>query len=501
MNIQRVSSAPSLLALIAGAVLLCGQTAFAAYFPLEITAPRGDLPAQHRMLKAYPGVPYNIRAAVVGGTYPFVYALSDAPAGMTINPATGEIIWPSPMAGTTSVTLSVTDYEGTRVSQTWSIAVGTSGFRFVDAVSGSSSATGAINSPWRTLADVYNNAGANDIVYFRSGTYNVNGIPTSSSGAELRVEFDQGDGKSVMWLAYPAASPVIDFQYISTDTPRIRLTGATIYIEGFEARRIGVMGFQVAHSGSRGSIFRKMNMHDLLRGVDGSNSAFIMTVWTGGVGEPAGMVVQDSIFANNLGTSAAVKFYSTRKLLVENCTIISSDSEALALKMDDIQYTVRGNTLSNIRGAGLGGSMMNRGPGHYGEFAFNNVKDASNLGAIVVNQNGEAGPVYIYRNTFQGRAFVQNTDSADGPFTFAFNVIVNNDSGTPSGSHIYQQSVTAPSRIILSNNLVGYPSENIVDANGFLTAAYATYRGAVGHEIAGANTPSAPRNLRLVPTP
>jgi hypothetical protein len=419
---------------------------------------------------------------------------------MAIDPSTGVITWPNPTASAAAM-LSVTDSEGTRVSQTWSITVGTAGFKFVDAVNGSSSGTGAISAPWRTLADVHTQGAGNDIVYFRSGTYNVNGIATGASGAELRVEFDQGDGNPVMWLAYPGAAPVIDFQFVSTDTPRIRLTGGTIYIEGFEARRIGVMGFQVGHTG-RGSVFRKLNMHDLLRGVDGSNGAFIMTQWTGGSGEAIGMVVQDSSFTNNTGASAALKFYSTRKLLVENCVINSSDSEALALKMDDIQYTARGNTLSNIRGAGLGGSMMNRGPGHYGEFAFNNVKDASSLGAIVVNQNSEAGVVYVYRNTLQGRVLIQNTDSADGPFTFASNVIVNNDSGTPSGSHIYHQSVTAPSRIILQNNLVGSPSNGIVDANGVLTAAYASYKGLVGHEIGtgsgSVGLPTAPANLRIV---
>ena len=98
------------------------------------------------------------------------------------------------------------------------------------------------------------------------------------------------------------------------------------------------------------------------------------------------------------------------------------------------------------------------------------MRDGGSLGALRLNQNGESRRIFVYRNTFQGRIQVQNTDAADGPFTLSNNVIVNNDSGTPSGSHVFHSAVSAPSRIILSNNLVGYPSDNIVDTNGNLTA-------------------------------
>lgn len=482
--------------LVVAVALTCAGSASAANYPLEITAPRSTLPSQHRLLRAYPGLLYNIRAAVVGGAYPYVFVLSNAPAGMTINPTTGEINWPNPAANASNITLTVTDAESTQVSQSWSITVGTSGFKFVDAVNGSSGGTGAIGSPWRTLADVYSRGTGNDIVYFRAGTYTTAGLPTIDSGAELKTEFDQA-ARPVMWLAYPGAAPVLDFLYTSSATPRIRLLGSSIYLDGFEVTRIYAMGFQIGHSGGRGSIFRRMNMHDLLNGVDGANSAFIMTMNTGAGAEGYGMVVQDSVFNNTRGTAAALKFYYTNRLLVEDCVFTNSNgSETIAVKMRNRQFTIRANEFSAINGEAIGGNMFDgddaNDHGHYGEIGFNNVRD----GTLVLNLQSEAGPTYVFRNTFQDRVLVTNTTSDDGPFTFTNNVIVNSDNGTPSGSHVHHQNVSAPSRVVLVNNLTGFPSNNIVTPTGDLTAAYASYAGTHGH-LAGYR-PRSPTNVRVI---
>ena len=93
--------------------LMTTEAAFAAPYPLEITAPRANLPSTHRMVRAYPGLLFNIRAAVVGGMYPFTYSLNNAPSGMTINSQTGEMNWPNPTSNA-SPTLVVRDAEGAR---------------------------------------------------------------------------------------------------------------------------------------------------------------------------------------------------------------------------------------------------------------------------------------------------------------------------------------------------------------------------------------------------
>lgn len=107
-----------------------------ARYPLELVSPREAgtspspddgspaIPAGHRIFRAYPGLEYNIRAVVLGGSYPFRFELSDAPAGMTIDSRTGEIRWPKPSGEQSRPTITVTDAEGTTRSSPWMIKVG-----------------------------------------------------------------------------------------------------------------------------------------------------------------------------------------------------------------------------------------------------------------------------------------------------------------------------------------------------------------------------------------
>lgn len=53
--------------------------AYGNHQPLEIIAPKeagtGDpaIPATHRVFRAYPGIQYEFKAQVIGGTYPYVF--------------------------------------------------------------------------------------------------------------------------------------------------------------------------------------------------------------------------------------------------------------------------------------------------------------------------------------------------------------------------------------------------------------------------------------------
>ena len=260
-------------------------------YPLEIASPKavGDSPngmdPEHRIYRAYPGLEYDIRVAAIGGNYPFTYALANAPAGMTIDATTGEIVWPDPQDDANDITVTVTDSSGAEVAETWSIAVGTAGFSFVDGVNGDSGGAGTIDDPWRTLADVHTNGGPDGIVYFRGGaTYTVDGMPIDNVGTdEERIEFDESL-QPVMWLAHPddETRPVIDFGYTGEGegaiVPRIRLSGANIYLDGLETTRSFRMAFQIGRFGEHGSTFRRLHMHDTGPGLDGGNSAFIMYI-------------------------------------------------------------------------------------------------------------------------------------------------------------------------------------------------------------------------------
>lgn len=468
------------------------QSGFAANYPLELTnikAAGTGLDSNNRIYRAYPGLLYNIRAAVIGGDYPYTFSLSNAPAGMTINANTGEISWPSPQASA-QPTITVRDVAGVQVSATWPIEVTTSGFRFVDAARGAAGAAGTAASPWRTMADVYNSAGANDIVYFRAGTYNQLSLPrTGGGGPWERVEWS---GRSRMWIAYPGERPVIDFGYQAGGSefgPLIRLDGQNAYIDGFETRNSHVMAFQVSGGAAT---FRKVNMHHHGPGGDGTNASMIMTTTEAPNNY---MVIQDSQFHDS--QDVMIKIYAQRKMLIED-SIFYNTTDAIELKDYAEQFTLRGNIFYNVSDMAIGGNMHESATS--GEFLFNYVR-AANV-ALDINQDAMASRIYTYRNTLVGRVRVRNTDGSDGPFYFSHNVIVSNDAGTPSGSHLHYESVSAPSRVIQTNNLAGFPSDNIVDANGNLTPAFAGYAGTHGHQRGSGPTltlPSAPRNLRIVP--
>ncbi len=51
---------------------LLSASVFAANYPLEIIQPQPNLDINNRFYKAYPGLEYNVRLAVIGGDYPFL---------------------------------------------------------------------------------------------------------------------------------------------------------------------------------------------------------------------------------------------------------------------------------------------------------------------------------------------------------------------------------------------------------------------------------------------
>ena len=109
-----------------------------ANYPLEITQPQAGLDTTNRFYKAYPGLEYNIRLAVISGSYPYVHELTTAPTGMTIDATTGEIQWDNPTTSGSphSVTAKVTDSDSSTDTGSWTITVTTDGFYFLDAVNG-----------------------------------------------------------------------------------------------------------------------------------------------------------------------------------------------------------------------------------------------------------------------------------------------------------------------------------------------------------------------------
>jgi hypothetical protein len=480
--------------------LFASMQTFAANYPLELVSPRavGTAPvsgnaainAQNRIFKAYPGIEYNIRAVVVGGAYPYSFTLSGAPAGMTINAQTGEIRWPNPTGTSVTPTITITDSEGTTRTSPWTITVTTAGFKFVDAVNGSTAGTGAINSPFRTLVDMIARSTVGDIVYFRTGTYSPLGLPRASVGTPWeRIEIENNQPN--IWIAYPGESPILDFGFNSTSGEPgviVRMSNNNLYVDGFETRNSRIIGFQVDR-GSYG-VFRRLRMHDhnmIRANLDGTNASLIMTLG-GQAGEWSQyLAIQNNEFYN-VPSDMALKIYQQWKMVIED-NLFRDMFFGTELKADMPQFTYRANTHVRMTGRSIGGNM-HEGSTH-GEINFNLVNSPSGQAALDVNQDGMAGRIDIYRNTLMGPVWLRGTDANDGPFRFYDNVIINSD----SGSHIYYMGTVDASRVMISNNLTGSSGSGIVDGSGLLTSAYAQYRGVRGHELANVVRPRPPTGL------
>ena len=490
-------------ALAAAGLLAASQPVRAANYPLEVTnirpAGTGGLTANYRVYRAYPGLEYNIRAAVVGGAYPYTFTLSDAPTGMTVD-ARGVISWPSPQASA-SPTLTVRDQEGSQVSATWNITVDGGSFRFVDAVNGNDANAGNQAAPWRTLSKVYSSATGTQIVYFRAGTYTVAGIPVRAQDHPQGEEFIPWDGvqKSATWLAYPGdARPTLDFGYTGSgqpynsgdSVPRLKINGPNLYVDNMRFYRCMTMCFQVNHGGQVGTTFRRNVFDTGGPGIDGGNSAFIMFVAAGGANSLY-TVVQDNEFMNlKRGTAnSGLKLYTLTKPLIEDNSFHEFDAatESLAIKAAIVQYTVRGNRFYNVC-SGIVGNMDDYAGGDNtrGEILFNSVivRGPEPTWALHFNQNGTAGETFIYRNTLVGPVVAFGVGPGSGPFRLSQNVIVSEDGGSPRGSRITHYEVRDASRIVLTDNLTAPPSARIVDAAGLLQGASRTqHLGKRGHEL------------------
>lgn len=494
------------------AVMAVASPAMAANYPLELVSPRAAgtspaagfaaMPSGHRIFKAYPGVPYNIRAVVIGGAYPYTFSLGNAPAGMSINSETGEITWASPGGTTATPTITVRDAEGSQQSSSWTISVTTAGFRFIDQARGSAGGSGTIDNPWQSLSQLHASSAPGEIVYFRAGTYRSDGIARTSVGtAWERVEFN-GARHPMAWIAYPGEKPVIDFGYIAGSDPsaliRFQATSSTpLYLDGLEGRNFRNIGFQVISGSNDYTVIRRLRVHDMILGVDGENPAGIMFTSNYSDATQYG-AVQDSEFFD-LNNGGGLKLYSHMKLLVED-NVFRDSGGGFDLKAHLPRFEVRGNVFQHLPAYVLFGNMNNGSPGEpaTGEIRFNNVNTPNSLWSLDVNQDGMAREIYVYRNTLVGRVRVRNVDGTDGPFRFYSNVIVNSESGTPSGSRIVQEAVSDPSRVVINNNLVGSPSEGMVDANGLLTDAYQRYVGSVGHQLGvGSPIPLPPSGLSV----
>ncbi len=479
---------------------------FQSNYPLQIIQPRPNLTTANRFYKAYPGLDYNVRLAVTGGAYPFTYSLKAAPSGMTINSSTGTIDWPNPVTtgSPCTITAQVQDQEGSTQAVTWTITVTTSGFIFVDAVNGhktnkvtGGTADGTIGKPFQTINDWYAesdgtttnsavrfapyNSYAGYFIYYRAGTYNINTFLESDISSVGRMQ-NQNYNKPVVWLGYPGEKAIMDWQF----TNSIAFSGAdNLYFDNLEFRNMSYYGIQTGGEGNN-QTFRRLTMHEIGPAYggtlsSGSNNQSLIRFVSGAPDSGNYTTIQDNKFYDIDKSYVTVGYYMNN-VLVEDNTIYNStatQTPGIGPKDSTNMWFIRHNNIYNFGQVGIWVGMYNNVPVSDVEISFNNVQSTSSP-ALWINQNAQptGGKVYVFRNTFQGTVEFDGVTTTNGPFYVNNNVIINNNSGT---NHItITNNSTNPAGVVETNNLVGIPSDNIVDSSGNLTSAFSSYLGQMG---------------------
>lgn len=153
----------------------------AIYWPREAgTTPESGataFPSNHRIFWAHTSG-YQIIARPRGGMRPYTHALTNAPAGMSIDADTGVITWPNP-SGTVTPTYHLTDAHGDTLSEPWTITTDNSRFRFFSPSGNDTTGDGSEANPWRGFTRVNSSTNANLICVFRTGEYPLTGLYTN----------------------------------------------------------------------------------------------------------------------------------------------------------------------------------------------------------------------------------------------------------------------------------------------------------------------------------
>ena len=458
----------------------------ASKVPLSILQPFAGLDTRNRFYKAYPGVEYRVKAAVRGGAFPYFYELTTAPAGMLIDPVSGEIVWPEPPESGLpyDVVLQVTDQELTTVTVNWTIQVTTDGFIFVDALNGNDNNDGSFANPYRTLNGWYKNNKSDgthrdDFVYYMDGTYRTRDVPIEDG---IRMACADAN-KPMVQMAYPGHTPVIDV----LNSHWIYYQGSNnVYFQGFvwenidqpNPSRMKQNALVIESTGDHVTIFRNTFEGGISRNLTGANPGMVFA--TNG-NEGRNWAITNNRFNNVLGYSAVLAYDLENGLIAENIIdgMSGGDAWGLYIKISNKELTLRQNSAIGsvskplIRLDGYTTEERQRDI----EVCYNNGSGSERVLYIGNNPSG-AGRIWSYRNTWRG-GFIMIRDQGgdDGPFYFERDAIQHN------GAHadgIFRNNSTAP--VVQDDLVVG--TSGVVDSNGGLAGSSRTnFLGTHGHEI------------------
>ena len=459
---------------------------FGSWRSLEIIAPATGYAdsVYSRFYWAYFGIEYKVPIIAKGGLYQFKYSLLSNPAGAAIDSTSGVVTWtPSDSSGNPyHISVQVADSgDVNKDTVSWTISVTKRTIKFIFvATTGSNSNSGTITSPKLNLSGTTGHP--KKFVYLRNGTYDLTGLTLGLTGQQQeRVAWSPG-AYPCNFLEYPGETVVIDHDIVTN--------GAYFNISSYAGtsdqfyhgiKFQDMLNHAMRNYGNRIGYF-ECEFINGGPGVDGENSSYIMWATTASSEQHSDCWVK--LCKTGEGTTwCHYKVYATNDIVFDSDTLESTSvvAEGLALKGGPVlgPATVQGCVFDNLEKSALGGNWnpLDSCEIRYNLFLNNDntYSGAGDNGDLEANHDNNSTNIQIYRNTFTGNVVFRYTGAATGPFTLRDNVIVNNNAGYTGKPHVDISNVTDASLVVMSDNLTGYPSDNIVDANGDLTEAYNEY--------------------------
>ena len=504
MGLVRDHAAVAILVILSGPALLAQDVPIPEY-PLESLniKPIGTdgMEANNRIFRAYPGLTYNIRAAVIGGRYPYSFKLTRAPEGMTVDRRRGEINWPNPQKDADAA-LEVTDSAGKKIDAAWTIHVATDRFLFVDAANGKSPAqggTGAIDHPFRTISDFYPDDERTGLrtsqytdwaVYFRAGTYKLDGFKSGWGGVDTKEWMNFRDPHPNVLMAYPGEAVTFDLE----NKYSLKIYKHSGFcLDGIRFRGMKNYGFAIQFGPEPRDVqlttLRRLDLHGLGPTTGYENQSFIRLC----AGDPEQntiterLVIQDCVF-DDLDHGSGIKLYTCDRVLIED-NVFSNFRDtpdgghnldgAVAFKVCVNRTVFRNNVIHDFDGARAVSCLLStpyrRGAFHgtaQNEICHNTVYNVTNGAALAITGDCDPGVLSVYRNTIVGNVLLRLVGKGAGPFQFYRNVLV----PRPGFEAVRLEECSDPSRVVQTDNLVLKPSDLDKD---FVPVA-PQYRGGYG---------------------
>ena len=421
------------------------QLLAANYVPSKITMsliyPRIDAEtdtyARHKF--AHTGMDYRIPIGVMGGAWPFYYEVISGPTGLTVGGNKGDtdygvVNWPAASvaaagAGPHSVTVRVTDQEGTTVDAVWAIAVDDTQFVFIDSATGTSGA-GTIGDPLKLFTDWFEGSTTSTtyqdkIAVFRAGTYTVTGEASADNGNNVNFQPAQ---KTRSIIGFPSETATLDHGgatggakwWLDTEYHDFFVAGLTFYNARQDVSNAHFFWLTNSAGGDRVTFHE--NIFDTCDyGTVGDSNAGPLFISGSPDTTPRERVLLKGNTSTNItptglnnGASLATVFIVNYMLVEENVGYGNDLVKAINAKGTEKFVTIRANNFDNYIEVGYGGEVGPRVP-HDHEVCWNKViiADGSGRGANSIRSlmfsnketyEGAGGHYnnFIYRNTFKG---------------------------------------------------------------------------------------------------